>query len=208
VVAEPARLLEQELTTESQRARRERMLSAAIELASEGGYEGVQMREVAERAGVALGTLYRYFPSKVHLLVAATTQEIGEMRDRLAHRPLESGDPVERVVAVIDSSTRYLQRNRNLTAALMRAMMSGDESVGVEVGRVGRAMTSIITWALRGTGEPTEHESAVASVLENVWYACIVSWLSGRKTADEVRSELALAARLLLRECGDPAQMT
>ena len=42
-----------------------------MELAAEGGYDAVQMREVAERADVALGTLYRYFPSKVHLLVAA-----------------------------------------------------------------------------------------------------------------------------------------
>ena len=36
-----------------------------------GGYDAVQMRTVAERADVALGTLYRYFPSKIHLLVRA-----------------------------------------------------------------------------------------------------------------------------------------
>lgn len=190
-----------EAGTQSQRARRERMLAAALKLASEGGYEGVQMREVAERAGVALGTLYRYFPSKVHLLVAATTQEIEGMRGRLVQRsPAADVAPVERVVAVLDASTKFLQRDKNLTAALMRAMMSGDESVGVEVARVGREMTSLITWALRGADEPTDQETAVVGVLENVWYACIVSWLSGRKTADEVRGELALAARLLLRD--------
>jgi AcrR family transcriptional regulator len=189
-----------EVGTQSQRARRERMLSAALELASEGGYEGVQMREVADRAGVALGTLYRYFPSKVHLLVSATTQEIDVMRARLVQRPVSADvAPVERVVMVLDASTKFLQRDKNLTAALMRAMMSGDESVGVEVATVGRAMTSLITWALRGADEPSEHENAVIGVLENVWYACIVSWLSGRKTAEEVRGELALAARLLLR---------
>src|SRR3954468_1409112 len=48
----------------SQLARRERILEAAMELAAEGGYDAVQMREVAERADVALGTLYRYFPSR------------------------------------------------------------------------------------------------------------------------------------------------
>src|SRR3954471_21304536 len=58
----------------SQLARRERILDAAVELATEGGYDAVQMREVAERADVALGTVYRYFPSKVHLLVAAMTR--------------------------------------------------------------------------------------------------------------------------------------
>ena len=126
------------------------------------------------------------------------------MRSRLVQRtPAVDVAPVERVVAVLDASTKFLQRDKNLTAALMRAMMSGDESVGVEVARVGREMTSLITWALRGADEPTEHETAVVGVLENVWYACIVSWLSGRKTADEVRGELALAARLLLRDTTD-----
>ena len=44
-------------------------------IASKGGYEAVQMRAVAERADVAVGTLYRYFPSKVHLLVSALGRE-------------------------------------------------------------------------------------------------------------------------------------
>ncbi len=38
------------------------------------------MRAVAEGAGVALGTLYRYFPSKVHLLVCALETELRRAR--------------------------------------------------------------------------------------------------------------------------------
>src|SRR5919108_352324 len=55
----------------SQRARRDRIVVAATELLAEVGYEAVQMRDVAERADVALGTLYRYFSSKEHLYAAA-----------------------------------------------------------------------------------------------------------------------------------------
>ena len=54
----------------SQLARRERILDAAMELATEGGYDAVQMREVGTEAGVALGTIYRYFSSKDDLLAA------------------------------------------------------------------------------------------------------------------------------------------
>ena len=54
----------------AQRERRKRILDATLALASKGGYDAVQMRTVAEQANVALGTLYRYFPSKIHLLVS------------------------------------------------------------------------------------------------------------------------------------------
>jgi AcrR family transcriptional regulator len=62
-----------ELGSAAQRERRKRILDATLALASKGGYDAVQMRTVAERADVALGTLYRYFPSKIHLLVSALT---------------------------------------------------------------------------------------------------------------------------------------
>ena len=61
---------ETELGSAAQRERRKRILDATLALASKGGYDAVQMRAVAERADVALGTLYRYFPSKIHLLVS------------------------------------------------------------------------------------------------------------------------------------------
>lgn len=63
-----------EARTPSQQARRERLLASAQRLLDERGHEQVQVRDVAEDAGVALGTLYRYFPSKellyAHALLA------------------------------------------------------------------------------------------------------------------------------------------
>ena len=76
------------LGSASQRERHKRILDATLALASKGGYDAVQMRTVAERADVALGTLYRYFPSKIHLLVSALTLEFGRTRDKLDRRPI------------------------------------------------------------------------------------------------------------------------
>jgi TetR/AcrR family transcriptional regulator, cholesterol catabolism regulator len=71
----------------AQEARRLRILEAARDLAIEGGYDGVQMRDVADRAEVALGTLYRYFRSKVQLLIALMHHETTRLAGRLESRP-------------------------------------------------------------------------------------------------------------------------
>ena len=55
--------------------RREAIMDAALAVAATGGYDAVHMRTVAERVGIAVGTLYRYFPAKTHLLVAALIRE-------------------------------------------------------------------------------------------------------------------------------------
>src|ERR1700681_88397 len=71
-----------------QLARRKRIVAVAMDLASRGGYEAVQMRDVAARAGVALGTLYRYFSSKDQLLAYTWTDWSQELQEHLWRHPI------------------------------------------------------------------------------------------------------------------------
>src|SRR5215470_16718076 len=84
----------------AQRERRQRIVDATLALASRGGYEAVQMRAVADRADVALGTLYRYFPSKIHLLVSGLAMEFDRTREKLARRPVPGEAPADRIIYV------------------------------------------------------------------------------------------------------------
>src|SRR4051795_12636788 len=156
------------LATEAQRARRRRILDAAVELASDGGYDAVQMREVAERADVALGTLYRYFPSKVHLLVAAMGRTFLTLQDSVRIDDAD-GTPQERVYRVIAAVTRYLARHRRLSGAMIRALMSADTEAAREVEEVGEMLVSIIASAHRDpaatpTPAESEHDALVAHI--------------------------------------------
>ena len=54
---------------------REKLLAAAVELFAERGTEG-SLEEVAKRAGVGIGTLYRHFPTRQHLLEAVYLDEV------------------------------------------------------------------------------------------------------------------------------------
>ena len=69
--------------TKSQAARRQRVLVAALELGADGGYDAVQMRDIAASAEVALGTIYRYFPSKDALLAAAMVEWMEDLERRV-----------------------------------------------------------------------------------------------------------------------------
>lgn len=187
--------------TSSQAARRERMLKAAAELAAEGGWDAVQMREVSQRAEVALGTLYRYFPSKEYLLVSVMISEIEGLADRLAVRPPEGDDPVERVVDVLRRANRALLREPDVTVAMLRALVSGNEVIAPAVKETRSLMRRIISDAL-GV-EPTdengsEHEVLAIDLLSDVWLAALVSWITGVEPADSLVPKLSAATRMLL----------
>lgn len=186
--------------TDTQRERRRRILAATQTLAARGGFDGVQMRAVAEKADVALGTLYRYFSSKVHLLVALTYERSVGFLAQLQRTPPPEEDPVDRVYAVLMQVTRVLQEDPSLTEAMLRAVMVADASAAAAVDRVNDMVTRIIVTAYRGDQEEisTEDESR-ARVLEMVWLTTLLAWLSGRASSGQVDEDLATATRLILR---------
>src|ERR1700724_1707651 len=110
-------LAESELGSEAQRERRKRILDATMAIASKGGYEAVQMRAVADRADVAVGTLYRYFPSKVHLLVSALGREFERIDAKNDRAAIGTGSTYQRLNQMISRLNRAMQRNPLLTEA-------------------------------------------------------------------------------------------
>ena len=187
-----------ELGSAAQRDRHRRILDATMALASKGGYEAVQMRTVAERADVALGTLYRYFPSKIHLLVAALAQELERTQDKLDRRPIPGDTAYDRMLYVLSRVTRSMQREPMLMEAMTRAFMFADPSAAAEVAVVARLMERMLTRAMHD-GEPSADEIAIARVIGDVWLSNLVAWVTRRASANDVSNQLELAARLLLR---------
>jgi AcrR family transcriptional regulator len=86
IVTEPA------LRADALRNRR-RILDAAAEAFAEQGL-GVGVAEIAKRAGVGAGTIFRRFPSKDDLIVAIVEERISELAE-LAEQALEDDDPGE-----------------------------------------------------------------------------------------------------------------
>jgi TetR/AcrR family transcriptional regulator, cholesterol catabolism regulator len=156
------------------------------------------MRAVAERANVALGTLYRYFPSKIHLLVSGLAREFERDQDKLDRAPIPGATPYDRMLYVLGRITRKMQREPMLTEAMTRAFMFADPSAAAEVATVARLMERMLTQAMHD-GEPSADDIAIARVIGDVWLSNLVAWVTRRASATDVSNQLELAARLLLR---------
>ncbi len=196
-------LAESELGSEAQRERRKRILDATLAIASKGGYEAVQMRAVAERADVAVGTLYRYFPSKVHLLVSALGREFERIDAKTDRAALAGGTPYQRLNLMVGKLNRAMQRNPLLTEAMTRAFVFADASAAGEVDHVGKLMDSMFARAM-SEGEPTEDQYHIARVISDVWLSNLLAWLTRRASATDVSKRLDLAVRLLIGDGEHP----
>ena len=196
-------LAESELGSEAQRERRKRILDATLAIASKGGYEAVQMRAVAERADVAVGTLYRYFPSKVHLLVSALGREFERIDAKTDRAALAGGTPYQRLNLMVGKLNRAMQRNPLLTEAMTRAFVFADASAAGEVDHVGKLMDSMFARAM-SEGEPTEDQFHIARVISDVWLSNLLAWLTRRASATDVSKRLDLAVRLLIGDGEHP----
>ncbi|GAA0436422.1 TetR family transcriptional regulator [Streptomyces luteireticuli] len=184
-------------TTERQEARRRGILSATTRLASRGGFDAVQMRAVAESSNVALGTLYRYFPSKIHLLVATMQDQLEQLHDTLRKRPPTEADPSARVAGTLMRAFRAMQREPHLADAMVRALTFADRSVSAEVDAVSRLTTTIILDAMGLGGPPTAEQLSVVRVIEHTWHSVLITWLSGRASIAQVRVDIETVCGLI-----------
>ena len=182
--------------TRAQEARRQRVVDAAMELALEGGYDAVQMRDVAARAHVAMGTVYRYFSSKDHLLAAALVHWVEQLDTRLAQLPPRGDRASERVLDVLERALRAMSRQPKLVAAVFVSLASPDPAAIECQQQMNAVMDGIIIRAM-GRPEPPDHLDRTR-ILGHVWYSSMVGWVNGWSDMTRVRDELATAVRLLL----------
>ena len=176
-------------------ARKQRLLSAATGLAAEGGYDAVQMRDVAARAEVAIGTLYRHYASKDQLLLAALAAQAATLRERLDQRPARGDAPADRVADVLRRASRALERQPRVMHAMLTAMRVSDDSAAGIKQEITETLRAIIVDAVDGAPIPDLDD--IVRVLGSVWFAELTFWSSALTDAEAMADNLARAAALL-----------
>jgi AcrR family transcriptional regulator len=184
--------------------RSRRIVETAVELAEQGGFEAVRLRDVAAHAGVALGTLYRRFHSKEELLVAALEVETRALEERFRSRPPKGVTAEERVSGFFALATRGMMRRPNLSRAMLKAAAGGEPALAKKVGAFHENVQRMVLGAYRGKPiepddpELSEQEKLIGDVLNHVWFALMVGWSGGQHTQAAILDRMRASIELVL----------
>ena len=101
-------------------SRREEILDAAARLFARHGYAETDTQLLADEVGVGKGTLYRYFPSKRDLFLAAADRVMRHLRDVIDADIANIADPLERIAAAIRSCLTFFVEHPEFVELLMQ----------------------------------------------------------------------------------------
>lgn len=177
-------------------ARHAAIIAAAREAASEGGMAAVQIAAVAQRAGIAAGTVYRYFPGKTDL-VTALLMEIseGEIDAVRAAADVAPGPLSALSAAIMTFATRAL-RHRRLAYAAIAEPVEAELDAARLVARKALAaeFASLITAAVSGGHLPDQDATLGAAALVGL----LIEGLIGPLAPDATGRERAVVQSLTL----------
>lgn len=184
------------LREKNQQERKLRVLMAAMQLAATGGYDAVQMRDVAADSGVALGTIYRYFGSKDELLLAGFARWVRFTRNQLRNHGPVGATPAQRVANALAAAMKKSDEQPLLMEALITATSNNEpDNLHYKVA-IDEGFSGIISDAVGD--EPGINLEGVERVLGHVWLSASIRWVSGIAPSGSVAEELRHAVSLLL----------
>jgi AcrR family transcriptional regulator len=91
--------------------RREQILAVATELFEKRGYPGTDLQRVADRLGVGKGTVYRYFPTKEALFLAAADRGMRLLQQRTEREAARASDSLDRIARATTAYLRFFDEH-------------------------------------------------------------------------------------------------
>ena len=181
-------------------AARDRLYHVATGLIAERGYEATTLREIADRAGVSVGLLYRYFPNKRAIVLALYENLSREYAEETAG--MQPGRWRDRFLFALATSLRVLGPHRTTLRALVPVVV-GDPEDGLFANatafsrvRVAQAFQAAVTGAT--DAPPAVLADATGRLLYFVHLGVILLWLLDRTPSQRATAGLVTLMRQIL----------
>ena len=184
-------------TTPAQQARYARVLAAAAEIVSAEGAQAVQMKDLAQRAGVSLATLYRYFPSKDYVLLAVSLARYQEAA-RKVFAEVPRGDSVRaRVTNHLLREFGAQRRNPRLTASLGQALTDTRRGYSPMIETIEHLHLQILSHVAAAGGALSDGQYKVLPVVSDIFRAATRRWLAGVFSVADAEFQIKIGCELL-----------
>lgn len=178
---------------DAQRARRERIVAAAAALMVESPHDAVQMKDVAARARVALGTLYRYFSSKEHVFAEAL---LAWAEGFAVDVPASAGTrAADRLKAGYRRAVRAFERSPTVYGHMLAVQGSADPNAAAAFRRFAERQNASFASFLPRVGSPRREQ--IVMVMDAVLDQGLREWTQGRRRIADVYEMIDVAADLL-----------
>jgi AcrR family transcriptional regulator len=181
-------------------AARERLYETAVGLIAKHGYEAATLRDVAKEAGVSVGLLYRYFPSKRAVLLALYDELSAEYAHAASNMP--AGTWRERFLFALRTSIRVLEPHRNALQALIPVLVGVGEDGLFATGtafsrlRVQRVFEDAVSGSTDAPRRPLAQ--SLSRVLYLAHVAVLLWWLLDKSRQQRATAGLLLVFRQVL----------
>jgi AcrR family transcriptional regulator len=181
-------------------AARDHLYATAIQMIGDRGYEATTLRDIAKKADVSVGLLYRYFPSK-HAVVLALYDQLSIDYARQAEG-MPAGKWRDRFLFALRASLRTLEPNRVALRALTPVMV-GDPREGIFAAsnafsrvRVQKVFEEAVTGASDAPKRP--FAESLGRLLYLIHLAVLLWWLLDRSTKQRATAALVALTEQLL----------
>jgi AcrR family transcriptional regulator len=176
----------------------DRILDAVLELIGSEGCDSFSLRQVAEEARASLATIYKYYPSRDELIVAAMERWM----EANVYQPLTSAAPTtslyDKLMWMFHHVFDPWERNPRMLDAFMRARaMNGGETLYLQ----GQAkITPVATVVFEGL-DPSYVED-LDLILTNVTFGALYSFVAGHIGAGDIMAIIERTVRRLVEPPG------
>src|SRR6476660_8647 len=181
-------------------AARDRLYNTAIELIAARGYDATTLRDIAKAAGVSVGLLYRYFPSKQAVVIALYDELSADYARQAAEMP--PGKWRDRFVFALRTSLEVLKPHqvalRALTPVLVGDPEEGIFSASTAFSRL--RVQQVFEQAVVGSSDAPKQPIAAAlgRLLYLVHLAVLLWWLLDKSTNQRATTTLVSLTQQLL----------
>lgn len=169
------------------------ILNAARRLVAQSGFREVQMSAVADAAGIAIGTLYRYFPAKIELMMEVVALTAQREVDVVAGVAMGEGTATGRLGTAAWTFASRALRGRRMAHALVAEPVEPElEAVRMKYHRaLSRVFVTIIEQGMRSGEFPAQDAGASSDCI----VGCLFEGLVGPLALDAAEGDPALTAQ-------------